>query len=67
MQQGVERVEQRARRERLLQEVFHRFAASEDHLVWSGSIAGPDRLRFLGMTSRYIAFIDHISLTEVKE
>ena len=38
-----------------------------DGLDWSGEVAGPDRLRFLGMTSRYIAFIDHISLTEVKE
>jgi ABC-2 type transport system ATP-binding protein len=36
-------------------------------LEWSGMVAGPDRLRFIGMTSRYVAVIDHMSLTEVQE
>jgi ABC-2 type transport system ATP-binding protein len=33
-------------------------------LEWRGQVAGPDRLRFLGMTSRYVALITDISLTE---
>ena len=41
-----------------------RFAASEDNLVWSGRIAGPDRLRFLGMISRYTALVSDLSLVE---
>ena len=41
-----------------------RFTASEDNLVWTGNIAGPDRLRFLGMISRYTALIGDLSLTE---
>jgi ABC-2 type transport system ATP-binding protein len=36
-------------------------------LEWAGEVAGPDRLRFIGMTSRYVAVIDHLSLTEVQE
>ncbi|MDP2811707.1 MAG: ABC transporter ATP-binding protein [Rhodocyclaceae bacterium] len=35
-----------------------------DGLEWSGQVAGPDRLRFIGMTSRYVAVISHIELTE---
>jgi ABC-2 type transport system ATP-binding protein len=33
-------------------------------LAWEGRVAGPDRLRFLGMLSRYVALIAHVSLTE---
>ena len=40
------------------------FTASDDDLVWSGRIAGPDRLRFLGMISRYSALISDIALNE---
>jgi ABC-2 type transport system ATP-binding protein len=40
------------------------FAPSNDQLVWEGQIAGPDRLRFLGMISRYTALVSDISLTE---
>jgi hypothetical protein len=29
-------------------------------------VAGPDRLRFLGMVSRYVAVVSHVSLTETK-
>jgi ABC-2 type transport system ATP-binding protein len=36
-------------------------------LEWSGAVAGPDRLRFMGMTSRYVALISDISLREVDE
>jgi ABC-2 type transport system ATP-binding protein len=41
-----------------------KFTASGDDLVWSGRIAGPDRLRFLGMISRYSALVSDISLNE---
>lgn len=33
-------------------------------LVWSGKIAGPDRLRFLGIVSRYTALVSDLSLCE---
>ena len=33
-------------------------------LVWEGEVAGPDRLRFLGMLSRYVAVVSHVSLSE---
>ncbi|HZV55083.1 MAG TPA: ABC transporter ATP-binding protein [Rhodocyclaceae bacterium] len=33
-------------------------------LTWEGEVAGPDRLRFIGMTSRYIALISDIAMTE---
>ncbi len=32
---------------------------------WEGQIAGPDRLRFLGTVSRYVAVVTHVSLTEI--
>jgi ABC-2 type transport system ATP-binding protein len=32
---------------------------------WVGEIPGPDRLRFLGMVSRYVAVVSHVSLTEI--
>jgi ABC-2 type transport system ATP-binding protein len=32
---------------------------------WAGQVAGPDRLRFLGMVSRYAAVVSHVSLTEI--
>ncbi|MGB7503013.1 MAG: ABC transporter ATP-binding protein [Azonexus sp.] len=41
-----------------------KFAARDENLIWEGQIAGPDRLRFLGMISRYSALIGDISLTE---
>lgn len=34
-------------------------------LVWQGEVAGPDRLRFIGMISRYVALIGDLSLHEV--
>lgn len=33
-------------------------------LEWQGSVAGPDRLRFIGMLSRYVGILTHISLDE---
>ncbi|MDD5249792.1 MAG: ABC transporter ATP-binding protein [Rhodocyclaceae bacterium] len=33
-------------------------------IEWEGEIPGPDRLRFVGMLSRYVALVDHVSLTE---
>ena len=40
------------------------FRVSADGLEWTGEVAGPDRLRFLGMTSRYVALIADLSLGE---
>ena len=42
-----------------------RIAATDaDQLVWQGDIAGPDRLRFLGIVSRYTALVADLSLKE---
>jgi ABC-2 type transport system ATP-binding protein len=35
-----------------------------DGLAWQGRVAGPDRLRFLGMASRYVGLISELSLRE---
>jgi len=43
------------------------FQPTEDHTLWNGSIAGPDRLRFLGMLSRYAALLAGIQMNEVGE
>ncbi len=40
------------------------FVDSENGLVWRGEIAGPDRLRFLGVLSRYAALLKGIQLDE---
>lgn len=40
-------------------------ALNADATQWEGEIAGPDRLRFLGMVSRYVAVVTHVSLTEI--
>ncbi|MCG6938649.1 MAG: ABC transporter ATP-binding protein [Gammaproteobacteria bacterium] len=40
------------------------FADSKNGLVWQGEVAGPDRLRFLGVLSRYAALIKGIQLDE---
>ncbi|KXB30707.1 ABC transporter [Dechloromonas denitrificans] len=39
-------------------------SCSDDSLTWTGSIAGPDRLRFLGIISRYTALVGDLSLAE---
>lgn len=35
-------------------------------LVWEGHVAGPDRLRFVGMASRYVALISELSFSEIE-
>ena len=40
---------------------------SVNNTVWSGSIAGPDRLRFLGMFSSYAALLAGIQMNEDSE
>ena len=37
---------------------------TDDRLEWGGEIAGPDRLRFLGIISRYTALVADLSLVE---
>jgi ABC-2 type transport system ATP-binding protein len=44
-----------------------KFAADETGRVWTGEVAGPDRLRFLGMLSRYVALIGELTLHEVDD
>ncbi len=41
------------------------FSAEEDPRRWSGVIAGPDRLRFLGMLSRYAALLAGLEMREL--
>ncbi|MFW2438093.1 MAG: ABC transporter ATP-binding protein [Arenicellales bacterium] len=43
------------------------FVDSDDGKVWQGEIAGPDRLRFLGVLSRYAALLNGIHLDEKEE
>ncbi len=43
------------------------FAASEGGLVWSGAVAGPARLRFLGLLSRYAGLLSDMSLNSESE
>jgi ABC-2 type transport system ATP-binding protein len=42
------------------------FVDSSDGQLWQGVIAGPDRLRFLGVLSRYAALLKGIQLDENK-
>ena len=42
------------------------FAGSDQGLSWTGLVAGPDRLRFLGVLSRYAALLAHIRLDEAE-
>ncbi|MBV2092429.1 MAG: ABC transporter ATP-binding protein [Candidatus Thiodiazotropha sp. (ex Ctena orbiculata)] len=43
------------------------FSASENGQVWQGYIAGPDRLRFLGLLSRYAALLSALEISEVEQ
>ncbi len=43
---------------------FH--ALDNDMMEWEGLVAGPDRLRFLGMVSRYVSVVNHVSITEIE-
>lgn len=40
------------------------FSSKDENRVWVGDIAGPDRLRFLGIISRYTALVSDLSLAE---
>lgn len=40
------------------------FISQDDNRIWHGEIAGPDRLRFLGIVSRYTALVSDLSLAE---
>jgi len=40
------------------------FECDSEGMVWTGEVAGADRLRFLGIVSRYAALINDLSLTE---
>ncbi len=35
--------------------------------VWTGDVAGPDRLRFLGVLSRYAALLGGIEMRETED
>ncbi|MCC2112551.1 MAG: hypothetical protein KDJ16_11005, partial [Hyphomicrobiales bacterium] len=43
------------------------FTGDADRLVWHGTVAGPDRLRFLGMLARYSGLLTVIELGERRE
>ncbi len=40
---------------------------STDGMLWQGHVAGPDRLRFLGVLSRYAAILQDIHMEERKD
>ncbi len=42
------------------------FTADDSGMVWRGRVAGPDRLRFLGMLSRYAALLSGVEMKENK-
>lgn len=42
------------------------FRVASDQTVWNGLVAGPDRLRFLGMVSRYAALLAGLEMTDTK-
>lgn len=41
-----------------------RFVGSDDGLEWRGVVAGADRLRFMGMLSRYVGLLTRVALDE---
>ncbi len=43
------------------------FRDTQDAVIWEGRVAGPDRLRFLGMLSRYAAILKGIHLDEAQD
>jgi len=43
------------------------FASAEGEVLWEGFIAGPDRLRFLGLLSRYAALLAGMEISEAAE
>ena len=45
--------------------VHWQFSSDENNTVWSGEIPGPDRLKFLGLLSRYAAILSGVEINEV--
>ena len=43
-----------------------KFTSRDDNRIWEGEIAGPDRLRFLGIVSRYTGLVSDLSLAEAR-
>ncbi len=43
------------------------FVDSDEGRIWTGQVSGPDRLRFLGVLSRYAALLKGIQLEESSE
>jgi len=43
------------------------FTDSHERHVWTGQVSGPDRLRFLGVLSRYAALLKGIQLEEARD
>jgi ABC-2 type transport system ATP-binding protein len=43
------------------------FEDADDGLTWHGQVSGPDRLRFLGVLSRYAALLNGIQLEEFRD
>ncbi len=41
------------------------FADRHEGLQWHGLVAGPDRLRFLGVVSRYVGLLSRIEMVEI--
>jgi ABC-2 type transport system ATP-binding protein len=41
------------------------FADRRDGVEWHGLVSGPDRLRFLGMVSRYVGLLSRIEMAEI--
>ena len=42
------------------------FATTDEGITWKGKVAGPDRLRFLGVLSRYAGLLNGIHMEAVK-
>jgi len=46
---------------------FQPKTGTPDSLTWEGQVAGPDRLRFLGMISRYAAIIESLNMEQASD
>ena len=43
------------------------FADRREGIEWHGQVPGPDRLRFLGMISRYVGLVSRIEMAEIPD
>ncbi len=43
------------------------FVTHDDGMTWTGPVAGPDRLRFLGMLSRYVGLLARLRMDDARE